>query len=195
MQTTGTPRVNCALIGSAGLLCFSCIAMAAELSSFQAGDAGWHLGTLAVGNLDADPQLEMVVPYRNSAGQWFIDAFKYNGVRLAGFPYASGGQEMNVSPTLVDLDNDGRDEILFTRGNSVVALRGNGTVLWTTAIGSTNYIPNGGYQTVTNGFYWSGDGGATLLPTLPLSAVFSSQVSSPIVADFNGTGAKEVLTG
>src|SRR5438045_1642113 len=105
-----------------------------QLSSFQAGDAGWHLGTLAVGNLDGDAQLEIVVPYRNSAGQWYLDAFKYNGTRLPGFPYSAGAQELNVSPTLYDLDGDGRDEIIFTRANTVVAMRGDGSVLWSSAI-------------------------------------------------------------
>src|SRR5437868_7632784 len=102
-------------------------APAIELSSFQAADGGWHMGTLAVGNLDADAQLEIVVPYRNSSGQWFLDAFKPNGTRLPGFPYV-GDAEINVSPTLYDLDGDGRDEIIFTCGNRVVALRGNGSV-------------------------------------------------------------------
>src|SRR5205814_9233701 len=95
---------------------------AALVSSFPAGDGGWHLGTLGVGNLDSDPDLEIVVPYRNSAGQWVLDAFKYTGQRLPGFPYLAGGEEMNVSPTLFDLDGDGRDEIIFTRGNHVIAL-------------------------------------------------------------------------
>src|SRR3954470_3002402 len=76
---------------------------AAEVSSFQAGDGGWQLGTLAVGNLDADAQLEIVVPYRNSSGQWLLDAFKPNGTRLPGFPYHGDGV-INVSPTLYDLD-------------------------------------------------------------------------------------------
>ena len=49
-------------------------ACAAEISSFQAGDGGWHMGTLAVGNLDNDAQLEIVVPYRDSSGRWFLDA-------------------------------------------------------------------------------------------------------------------------
>jgi hypothetical protein len=195
MQTAGTSRVKCALIGLAGLLYFPMPSLPAELSSFAAGDSSWHLGTLTVGNLDTDPQLEIVVPYRNSAGQWFLDAFKWDGTRLSGFPYSSGGQEMNVSPTLVDLDGDGRDEIIFTRGNTVVALRGDGSLLWSTTISSANYVPNGGYQTVTNGFYWSGDPVPVLLPTLPATAVFSSQVSPPIIADFNGAGIREVLTG
>src|SRR4051812_10513741 len=104
------------VIGIAGFFCFNLVqnSFPAEISSFQAGDGGWQLGTLAVGNLDADPQLEIVVPYRNSAGQWYIDAFKFSGSRLPGFPYSAGGEIMNVSPTLFDLDGDGRDEIIFT---------------------------------------------------------------------------------
>jgi len=181
------------VLACASALLFTHQSQSAELSFFQAGDAGWHLGTLAVGNLDADAQLEIVVPYRNSAGQWFLDAFKYNGTRLPGFPYSTGGQELNVSPTLYDLDGDGRDEIIFTRANTVVAMRGDGSVLWSSTIGSTNYIPNGGYQTITNGFYWSAN--LAFIPTLPPTAVFSSQVSPPIVADLNGSGVKEIVTG
>lgn len=162
-----------------------------DLASFQAGDAGWHLGTLAVGQLDADPQLEIVVPYRNSNGAWFLDAFKPNGTRLPGFPYA-GDAEINVSPTLYDLDGNGTDEILFTCGTKVIALRGNGTVLWSSEVNRLNYVPNSGFMTTTNGFYWSATG--ELLPHLPETAVFSSQVSSPIVADVNGNGTKLVLT-
>ena len=132
---------------------------ATELSSFQTGSGGWHLGTLAVGNLDADAQKEIVVPYRDNSGNWFLDAFKFNGTRLTGFPYASGSEEINVSPTLYDLDGDGRDEIIFTRGASVIALRGNGSVVWSNRVTRLNYIPNSGYMTVTNGFYWSNGGG------------------------------------
>lgn len=168
-------------------------AHAAQISSFPAGDGGWHLGTLAVGNLDADPDLEIVVPYRNSSGQWILDAFKYSGQRLPGFPYNAGSDEMNVSPTLVDLDGDGRDEILITRANHVIALRGDGSVLWSNTISSANYVPNGGYQTITNGFYWSNGGG--FINHLPGTAVFSSQVSSPIVADIKGNGTRQVITG
>ncbi|HEY0456202.1 MAG TPA: hypothetical protein VGE41_07480 [Verrucomicrobiae bacterium] len=167
--------------------------VAGPLSSFQAGNGGWHLGTIAVGNLDNDPQLEIVVPYRDLNGSWHLDAFKWNGSRLPGFPYNSGGEEMNVSPTLYDLDGDGRDEIIFTRGASVIAMRGDGSILWSNSVNFLNYIPNGGYQTVTNGFYWY-PGGA-FLPTLPPTAVFSSQVSPPIVADLNGLGVKEIVTG
>ncbi|MEY2466803.1 MAG: hypothetical protein QOD03_1324, partial [Verrucomicrobiota bacterium] len=149
------------------------------------------MGTLAVGNLDSDAQLEIVVPYRNSSGQWFLDAFKPNGTRLAGFPFV-GDADINASPTLYDLDGDGRDEIIFTCGARVIALRGDGSILWQTAITRTNYIPDSGYMAVTNGFYWSNGGG--FISRLPTTAIFSSQVSSPMIADVNGDGRKQVVT-
>lgn len=165
--------------------------LAAEVTSFQAGNGGWHLGTLAVGNMDADPQLEIIVPYRDLTGSWFLDAFKPDGTRLPGFPFV-GDAEMNVSPTLHDLDSDGRDEIIFTCGTRVIALRGDGSVFWSTTMTRTNYIPDSGYMTVTNGFYWSADG--AFIPNLPTTAALSAQVSSPILADLRGDGMKEVVT-
>jgi hypothetical protein len=165
---------------------------ASTLSSFPAGDGGWHLGTLAVGNIDNDSQLEIVVPYRNSQGQWFLDAFKWNGTHIAGFPYTSGTEEMNVSPTLYDLDGDGKQEIIFTRGNNVIALHGDGSLVWSNSVNAANYVPQAGFQAFTNGFYWSAD--HAFRSRLPSTAVFSSQVSSPIVADFDGNGTKEIAT-
>jgi hypothetical protein len=162
------------------------------IANFQAGHGGWHLGTLAVANLDSDPALEIIVPYRNLDGHWFLNAFKLDGTPLPGFPYASQGEEMNVSPTLADLDNDGRVEILFIRGNRVVALKSNGAELWSTRIHSANYVPNGGYHVLTNGFWWSE--GPVFLSHLPDTAVFSSPVSPPIVADVNGNGTRKVVT-
>lgn len=163
-----------------------------QIASFPSGGTGWQLGTIAVGNLDSSPDLEIVVPYRDSSGSWFLDAFKYTGQRLPGFPYAAGGDPINVSPTLFDLDGDGRDEILFTRGNHVIALRGDGSVMWSNTVDSASYVPNGGYQTVTNGFYWWPTG--AWLNHLPAGAVFSSEVSPPMVMDLNGTGNYEVIT-
>lgn len=178
--------VSLAMLGSP--LCLH----SAELFSFQTSPGGWHLGTLAVGDVDQDPAPEIVVPYRDTSGQWFLDAFKLNGSRLPGFPYYGGAMEINASPTLYDLDGDGRLEIFFTHGDQVIALRGDGSVLWSNAVTRLNYVPNSGYMTVTGGFYWSNGGNA--IARLPAGAVFSSQVSSPIVADINGDGVKEVVT-
>jgi len=163
------------------------------ISTFPSGDSSWHLGTIGLAKVDFAPGLAIVVPYRDSTGNWFLDAFRADGRRLSGFPYSSGPEEINVSPTLYDLDQDGRDEIIFTRGNHVIALRGDGSVMWSNTVDSANYVPDGGYQTVTNGFYWSTDG--TFLNHLPPNAVFSSQVSPPIVMDLNGSGTNEIITG
>lgn len=168
-------------------------AQAALLSSFQAGDGDWQLGTLTVGNVDGAPNLEIIVPYRNSNGQWFLDAFKWNGTRLPGFPWSDGSNSViNTSPTLYDLNGDGTNEIIFTCGTKVVALRGNGTVLWSSNVNQQNYIPTGGFQVVTNGFYWYPT--FQWLPMLPATAIFYSEVSPPIIADVAGTGLKEVIT-
>src|SRR5436190_2135373 len=90
---------RCSQFGTSSFCC-ACLyflqpADAALISTFQAGDSGWHLGTLGVGNLDSTPDLEIVVPYRDSAGHWFLDAFKFGGQQMAGFPYSSGTEEIN----------------------------------------------------------------------------------------------------
>src|SRR5437764_3451127 len=166
--------------------------VAAEVASFPGGGTGWQLGTIAVGEITSASGLQIVVPYRDTAGSWFLDAFTHTGKRLKGFPYAAGGEAINVSPTLFDLDGDGREEILFTRANHVIALRGDGTVLWSNTVNSVSYVPTGGFQTVTNGFYWW-PGGAWL-DHLPTTAEFFSEVSPPQVMDLNGDGKLEVIT-
>ncbi len=163
------------------------------LSTFQAGDGNWQLGTLSVGNIDADAQLEIVVPYRDTRNQWKIDAFKYNGTRLPGFPYNCGSNVANLSPTLADVNGDGVKDIVFTAGTSVIALNGaNGAVIWSTQVNRNNYIPDSGYQVVPGKFYWSNGGGE--IPILPATAAFYSEVSPPIVADVDGDGKLDVIT-
>jgi hypothetical protein len=174
------------------VLCALVCARGAVLSSFQAGTGGWQLGTLAVADVVGDSQLEIVVPYRDSNGSWFLDAFDWRGNRLAGFPYAGGSLPINVSPTLYDLDGDGKAEIFFTCGPNVVALNGNGTVRWTHPVSFLNYVPDSGFMAVTNGFYMTPLG--LFQPTLPATAQFFSEVSPPIIADLAGNGRLELLT-
>ncbi len=167
-------------------------ATASLVSSFQAGSGGWQLGSPTAGNIDSDGGLEILAPYRNELGLWYLGAWKWNGQTVPGFPYFGAGQPINTSPTLYDLDGDGQNEIIFTQGNSVTALNGKGNVIWTYALNSLNYIPDGGFMAATNGFYWSTDG--SWKATLPLGAQFFSEVSPPIVADVDGDGKLEVIT-
>lgn len=165
---------------------------AAEISSFQAGSGAWQLGTLAVGDIAGDSAGEIIVPYRDNLGLWNLDAFDWRGNRLAGFPHLGAGDPINVSPTLYDLDGDGKAEILFTRGQNIVALRGNGSTLWTHNVSALNYVPDSGFMAATNGFFMSPTG--AFQPLLPPSAQFFSEVSPPIVADLAGNGTLELLT-
>src|SRR5688572_9271877 len=161
--------------------------------SFQAGNGGWQMAAPAVGNIDSDPALEIILAYRsNSSGQWLVDAYNHDGSRLPGFPYDAGGNVINVSPTLADVNGDGSLEILITSGPNIIALRGNGTVLWRYEVTPANYIPDAGFMAVTNVFYMTS--ASEPQSRLPQSASFSAEVSSPIVVDLNGDGTKEVLT-
>jgi outer membrane protein assembly factor BamB len=161
--------------------------------SFPAGDGAWQLGTLAAGNLDDDRDLEIVAPYRDGNARWKLDAFNRDGTRLPGFPFDSGAAPINVSPSLVDVNGDGRLEILFTAGPSVIALNAaTGMPLWKTTVNAANYVPDAGYQAVTNGFYWSWTG--EFRERLPETAEFFSEVSPPQVVDLDGDGSLELLT-
>lgn len=166
---------------------------AAQLSSFQGGAGGWQMGTIAVGDIAGDSHLEIIIPYRDtSLGLWHLDAFDWRGNRLAGFPYDGLGAPINVSPTLYDIEGDGKMEIFFTAGGAIVALKGNGSVLWAKTVSAANYIPDSGFEAITNGFHMTPAG--TFQPLLPPQAQFFSEVSSPIIADLSGNGALELLT-
>src|SRR2546429_655597 len=65
--------------------------------------------------------------------------------------------------------------------------------MWSSTVDASSYVPNGGYQTGTGGFFWYPRGAGLGHP--PPTAVFSSQVSPPMVMDLNGTGNYEVVTG
>ncbi len=175
------------------IVCTPCVHATGLLSSFQAGTGDWHLGAPTVGNVDGSPYPAIVIPYRDNSGQWYLDAYKWNGTRLPGFPYHDPNNGViNASPTLYDLTGDGTNKIIFTCGTSIIAMRGNGTILWSNQINRLNYIPNAGYQSTTNGFYWYPSG--AWIANLPTTAVFYSEVSPPIIADVAGTGMKEVIT-
>jgi hypothetical protein len=189
------------LAGKAALfLCAACClsgehagAVTNLLSSFQAGTGDFQLGTLTVGSVNGSSNLQIVVPYCTTSGQWYLDAFTWQGTRLPGFPWSDGSNSIiNTSPTLYDINGDGTIEILFTCGTKVIALNGTGHVIWSSDVNRLDYVPTGGFQVVTNGFYWYPTG--EWLSNLPATSIFYSQVSPPIVADIARTGFKEVVT-
>ncbi len=163
------------------------------VASFPTGEGSWQMASPAIGSIDSDSALEIVVSYRSAtSAQWLLDAYNSDGSRLPGFPYNAAGNPINVSPTLADVNGVGIAEILFTAGNSIVALRGNGSVLWRYEVNHMNYIPDAGFMAVTNAFHFTGL--SSPQPRLPASSAFFSEVSSPIVVDLEGDGTKEVLT-
>lgn len=175
------------------VLAFSSSVLGAPLFSFSGAGDPWPLGTLAVGDLDDDGELEIVVPLRIDSN-WSIDVVHRDGSHQSGFPKSLGESTTNLSPTLADITGDGKPEILFTAGTTVWALDGTtGATVWSKAIDHGNYVPDSGYQTPVGGFYWN-PGGAWLA-RLPSTSAFSSEVSSLLVADTDNDGDFEVITG
>ena len=176
---------------SAAFIGYANHAPADLVSTFAAGNSGWHLGGIAVGRIaPGDPAI--IIAHRDLTGTWYLDAFRYSGQRLSGFPHSAGGEEINVTPALCDINGDGWEDIIFTQAAKVVAMSGNGTILWSHPVTPDNYVPTGGYQVATNGFYWTADG--AFRSRLPDTAQFSGQVSPPVVVDLGGNAGLEILT-
>lgn len=111
--------------------------------------SGWLVdrSSPAVGNLDGDPQLEIVVGSidRN------VYAFNHDGSPLAGWPVFVGA-EVNSSPAIGDVDGDGVNEVVvgagwqdLTNDGAVWAFEADGTVMqgWPFVTRDLNLGPNG----------------------------------------------------
>lgn len=80
----------------------------------------------AVGDLDGDGDLEIVVSTNSPSSSAFISAYHHTGARLPGWPRVVGP---SWEPTLYDLNNDGRPEIIFADLQHVQARFIDGTMV------------------------------------------------------------------
>ncbi|MCF7832906.1 MAG: T9SS type A sorting domain-containing protein, partial [Candidatus Marinimicrobia bacterium] len=77
----------------------------------------------AIGNMDADPELEVVVGSYDQK----IYALNHDSTDVVNFPYVTG-QLLHGGVSLVDIDNDGMDDIIYgTKGGQCSALLSDGT--------------------------------------------------------------------
>ena len=83
--------------------------------------------TPVIGNIDDDPQLEIVIGgYQSSASSLF--AVNPNGSPVSGFPYVVG-EKIKSGVALADLDDNGIDDIVFgTDSDNLYALLDNLTI-------------------------------------------------------------------
>ncbi|HET9226837.1 MAG TPA: S8 family serine peptidase [Thermoanaerobaculia bacterium] len=74
--------------------------------------AGKHsFSSPAIGDLDGDGRAEIAVGCGQGDGTGFVSLFDSAGVMMPGWPVATGA-EVSASPALVDLDADGRREVV-----------------------------------------------------------------------------------
>ena len=127
----------------------------------------------AIGDADRDGRMEVYVgtgvfwgrgvdvPDSRRVFAWHLD----DGSTVAGWPTYTGRGEVWASPSIGDLDGDGRDEVVVpSRDGTVRAHRADGTTLW-------RVRPN-----------LKVEGGGEI-------------VGSPVIADLDGDGGNDVAVG
>ncbi|MCX5637662.1 MAG: FG-GAP-like repeat-containing protein, partial [Planctomycetota bacterium] len=85
----------------------------------------------SVGDINGDGRLEIIVlaNYRLISGTYRVYVMRLNGTVLPGWPF-DVGQWPTGAPAVVDVDNDGQQDICFTAfDGSVYALAGNGQLV------------------------------------------------------------------
>ena len=168
---------------------------------------------LAVANLDDDPFAEIV--YIDRFGQVYV--YEHTGLLKWG-PLDVGTADSLL--TVGDVDGDGKAEIVVTSGTNIVVIPGDGSSTRTIPVPSPGGLPNGGNTTI---FDLNGDGKPELIhhgATGPFDTasvkgalyIFDGQTGAllhsikaprdggasekgPIVANVNGDGTAEIVTG
>ena len=90
----------------------------------------WLMGSPAVGQLDSDPELEIVVG-GYSSGNRRIYAINHDGTDVSGFP-VDVGERIIVGVALHDFNNNGKDDIVFgSDSDNIHLMHDDGTIVWT----------------------------------------------------------------
>lgn len=168
-------------------------------------------GAPAVGDIDGDGQDEIVVTNHGLTSGGYIYAFKKDGSTVQGFPVNHGYSTR--TPVLADVNGDGKMEIIVNKRTyptgQVYIYKGDGTVLtgWPKNIGSVpasssaaGDINGDGIIEIVSESYnslyvWKATGDS--LPGFPFTYTQgdNTSYSSPVLADLNNDGKKEIIFG
>ncbi|MBN2172008.1 MAG: hypothetical protein JW819_11885 [Candidatus Krumholzibacteriota bacterium] len=178
---------------------------------FFDGLGSWVRSSPALGQLDEDPELEIVV---GSSAPHKIFAWNHDGTPLAGWPLQLSN-DTYASPSLGDLDDDGVNEIVvLCENDSLYALRNDATpvpgfpvFLRSNAAGlapspalcdfeddGQMEIVAAGVQAYTNSYVTVLDNQGNPLPGWPVHLDDSSE-SSPVVVDLNDDQSLDIMLG
>lgn len=161
------------------------------------------------GDIDGDGKGELVVGVGGTtAGN--VYAYKQDGTVCAGFPVAS--ERYTISPTLSDLNNDGKLEIIIgTRSGKIYVWKGDGSVLpgwpkqmdrYIAASCSIGDINNDGQKDIvaqSRNLIYVYDTAGNVLPGFPYSIIDSvngsNSYSACVIADIDNNGTNEIIFG
>jgi len=168
-------------------------------------------GAPAFGDIDGDGQGEIVVTNHGLTSGGYIYAFKRDGTALTGFPINHGYSSR--TPVLADVNNDGKMEIIVNKRTyptgQVYIYKYDGTILagWPKNMGHVpasscavgdidgDNAPEIIMESYTGLYAWkvNGDSLAGFPFMMPNGDVNS--YSSPVLADVNGDGFREIIFG
>ncbi len=135
--------------------------------------------TPALGDIDGDGDLEIVI----GGSDRRLHAFHHNGAVVGGlWPIDTPDghfRDVTSSPTIVDLDNDGANEIVVGTNNFTFPRPGN---------------PMDSAESPRRYFVYALEGNGTFMPGWPV-IVDSNVGSSPAVGDLDGDGYYDIVVG